>query len=434
MSFLSLALAAGAVLHKVVAQTSSSSTWVPGSLGTWEAVSTRGTAPTGFLAVTSALPLYGAVVVAVAPAPAGSGSGASGVYQFDVASGAWGAFSNVPGALAPLGDLTALGGSVIALGSGGSSGGWGSSISWLPAASWASAAWSAPRSLPGAPSARIGAAGAAFTGTYYLFGGALTSGAGAAVNDLYSLDLADAIFGSVPRGWTQLTATGAAGMPMGRSGHTFTVYSDDVVLFGGRAGDGVTLLNDAWEFTPGNAGAPATAGSLGSAAWTPLASTGAPPPRYGHAAAIIADELYIFGGQGAAGPLADLWVLDIGAGAWSAVTTSGATPLASPLASGVFLGHYLWLAASGATPSGAVSLYRWTATQQPPGSGGAAGAGASVTVILPEAGIQAGLVLTILLLIAVVAITAVTCRRVNHSHSGGHSHNLGSNPNSVVLP
>ena len=40
----------------------------------------------------------------------------------------------------------------------------------------------------------------------------------------------------------------------------------------------------------------------------------APEPRASHDAALLGGDVYLFGGSGADGPLADLWLLD-GAGA-----------------------------------------------------------------------------------------------------------------------
>lgn len=53
---------------------------------------------------------------------------------------------------------------------------------------------------------------------------------------------------------------------------------------------------------------------------------GVPPGRYGHAAVVRGDSLYVFGGQGQFGSLNDLWVFDFVACTWTLVDVIGDPP------------------------------------------------------------------------------------------------------------
>lgn len=96
--------------------------------------------------------------------------------------------------------------------------------------------------------------------------------------------------------WWKRSAPSAAPVP--RVGHAQSAVRDKLLVFGGRTdvsmGEGA--LDDLWSWCPT------------TSAWERLEATaGAPPcPRSFHAATSCGDKLYIFGGCGADGRLADL--------------------------------------------------------------------------------------------------------------------------------
>jgi serine/threonine protein kinase len=81
-------------------------------------------------------------------------------------------------------------------------------------------------------------------------------------------------------------------------------------VFGGRAADGAAL-NDLWRLSVVD----------GALKWSRLHAGGessAPPKRFGGAATVLGQELYVFGGVGSDGAvLGDLWRYHVGGGAWS---------------------------------------------------------------------------------------------------------------------
>ncbi len=91
-------------------------------------------------------------------------------------------------------------------------------------------------------------------------------------------------------GWTE-----AASGPSPRKFPATAAVPGGILLFGGIGADGETA--DTWRYTPADS------------AWTLLAPAASPAPRESHAAATDPEsgEVYVFGGQGPAGEVADLW-------------------------------------------------------------------------------------------------------------------------------
>jgi hypothetical protein len=93
---------------------------------------------------------------------------------------------------------------------------------------------------------------------------------------------------------------------------------DRLIVFGGWNGD---ALSDAWALS-----------LSGAPTWTPITTTGAPPPaRYGHTAIYdpVRDRMVVFGGKGTAGLMNDVWSLSLaGTPAWTQASPSGAPPTA----------------------------------------------------------------------------------------------------------
>ena len=130
-----------------------------------------------------------------------------------------------------------------------------------------------------------------------------------------------------PYTWTTLTPLDWLGLePIGRYTHAaaYDVANDRMLVLGGTAG-APTIFGDAWFYDPDYDG---------SEQWIPAA----PAPREGAAVAYdpVRQRLWLFGGNGYGGPLADLWALDLnGGGQWICVQSM--TPPPPPRAHHTFL-------------------------------------------------------------------------------------------------
>jgi hypothetical protein len=96
--------------------------------------------------------------------------------------------------------------------------------------------------------------------------------------------------------------------------HAAVIYNNCMYIFGGT--NGPTFLNDIWKF------------DLIALSWLPLSTTSVPDARIGHAAVVVGDYMYIYGGLSSFNLLDPaLYRLNLITMVWSAVTTSGASPL-----------------------------------------------------------------------------------------------------------
>jgi hypothetical protein len=122
------------------------------------------------------------------------------------------------------------------------------------------------------------------------------------------------------------TQLSPSGSAPGKYDHTAVVIANKMYVFGGDTA-GIGLANDTWVFDP-------SAGSNGS--WTQLSPSGTPPSvRDGHIATSISSKMYVFGGLTNSGATNDLWVFDTSAGAngsWTQLSPTGTNP--SPRYSG----------------------------------------------------------------------------------------------------
>ena len=109
--------------------------------------------------------------------------------------------------------------------------------------------------------------------------------------------------------WTEVSPAGAR--PLRRCLHTcaYDPVDGSLFLFGGQSNDRARH-DDAWILDTGG--------------WTEVATTG-PAARKFTSAVPLGGEVLLFGGDGG-DPLADLWALDVGAGAWSPADVPGAAP------------------------------------------------------------------------------------------------------------
>lgn len=143
--------------------------------------------------------------------------------------------------------------------------------------------WTCIHVTGAAPHGRIGHSVVMIGPKVYVFGGEAD---GEYFNDLWCFDLSTLV--SKPR-WQQIELPkGVTDRPSPRSAHICVAYKDQLVIFGGI--DGKSHYNDTWVFDTMNK------------AWSELACTGyIPSQREGHAAALVDDIMYVFGGRGVDG-------------------------------------------------------------------------------------------------------------------------------------
>ncbi|KAG0133099.1 hypothetical protein HOY82DRAFT_605170 [Tuber indicum] len=145
----------------------------------------------------------------------------------------------------------------------------------------------------------------------YIFGGQVD---GFFFNDLVAFDLNT--LQSAGSGWEVLVPAREAGadMPASRTNHTIVTWADKLYLFGGT--NGLAWFNDVWSYDPR------------SNSWSQLDCIGyIPSPREGHAAALVGDVMYIFGGRTSEGEdLGDLAAFRISSRRWYTFQNMGPSP------------------------------------------------------------------------------------------------------------
>ncbi|MBI5838327.1 MAG: hypothetical protein HZB25_13900 [Candidatus Eisenbacteria bacterium] len=145
------------------------------------------------------------------------------------------------------------------------------------------------------------------------------------LNDVWALSLSGA------PAWTQLTPSGTPPDTCRGRSAIYDPVRDRMLVYGGYyyAGSSGHWLGDVWQLT-----------LSGSPAWTRLAPSGTPPDaRHMHSAVYdpVGDRMIVFGGQGVAGSLNDVWTLSLsGSPAWSMLTPVGTPPSARNGQSGVY--------------------------------------------------------------------------------------------------
>jgi len=117
--------------------------------------------------------------------------------------------------------------------------------------------------------------------------------------------------------------------PPPRNSHTAVAFGGNIIVFGGfyhntsQVGascnnplDDCLYYNDIWIYMPI------------SDKWTQLMPNGdAPVARWGHSAAVLGEDMYVFGGTIAAGTVInDLWGYNFPYGVWQKLSPSGASP------------------------------------------------------------------------------------------------------------
>lgn len=159
-----------------------------------------------------------------------------------------------------------------------------------------------------------------------IYGGAVNSAGSSLSSQIFGVSHADGTNGQ-PQ-WVPLPSTGTP--PSARWGHAavYDLASDTMIVFGGTAQTGQTILNEVWVLRQATTSAPV---------WQQINPTGIPPsPRCCMAAAYdpVNRRMIIFGGSGfnQTGParFADLWTLTFDSkfltATWQQLNPSGGAP------------------------------------------------------------------------------------------------------------
>ncbi|KAJ7706377.1 hypothetical protein B0H17DRAFT_1156675 [Mycena rosella] len=159
-----------------------------------------------------------------------------------------------------------------------------------------------------APAGRYGHAVTMAAGSkFVVFGGQVD---GEFLNDLWSFDLNSLR----TRATWELCEPTSSERPAQRTGHATITFENRIIVFGGT--DGQYHYNDTWTF------------DLTTRKWSELQCIGfIPSPREGHAAALVDDVIYVFGGRGVDGKdLSDLAAFKISNQRWYMFQNMGPSP------------------------------------------------------------------------------------------------------------
>ncbi|TDL30173.1 galactose oxidase [Rickenella mellea] len=159
-----------------------------------------------------------------------------------------------------------------------------------------------------APAGRYGHAVTMLGTRFFVFGGQVD---GEFLNDLWAFDPNSLKSKAC---WECIKPSSSTEGPACRTGHTCISYGDRIFMFGGT--DGQYHYNDTWAF------------DVNTRQWTELKCIGyIPSPREGHAAAIVDDVIYVFGGRGVDGSaLGDLVAFKISNQRWYMFQNMGPAP------------------------------------------------------------------------------------------------------------
>ncbi|KAI0314774.1 hypothetical protein OF83DRAFT_1267104 [Amylostereum chailletii] len=158
------------------------------------------------------------------------------------------------------------------------------------------------------PVGRYGHAVTMVGSKFFIFGGQVD---GEFLNDLWAFDLNSL---KVKASWEQYEPASGSPKPARRTGHVCITHGEHIIIFGGT--DGQYHYNDTWMF------------DVPTRQWTELTCIGyIPSPREGHAAALVDDVMYVFGGRGIDGKdLSDLTAFKISSQRWFMFQNMGPSP------------------------------------------------------------------------------------------------------------
>ncbi|KAH7339126.1 hypothetical protein B0J17DRAFT_659920 [Rhizoctonia solani] len=153
------------------------------------------------------------------------------------------------------------------------------------------------------PEARFAAGNCMYENKIIMFGG--RTGTGKHLSDIWSFDICSLSQGT-PK-WERIEPAPGSKSPYGRCGHSLVVYGEELYVFGGSAGiySYPRVYNDTWCF------------NMNTRIWTEWGwwRSFAPPSREYHAAAVIGDIMYVFGGSDRTS-LGDTWGFKIPEHRW----------------------------------------------------------------------------------------------------------------------
>ncbi|KAH0607400.1 uncharacterized protein H6S33_002434 [Morchella sextelata] len=171
--------------------------------------------------------------------------------------------------------------------------------------------WSRANTHGARPAGRYGHTINILGSKLYIFGGQVD---GFFFNDLVAFDL-NTLQSNNAR-WEELISANEKNqdVPASRTNHTVVTWMDKLYLFGGT--NGLVWFNDVWSYDPQ------------TNQWTQLDCIGyIPSPREGHAASLVGDVMYIFGGRTSEGDdLGDLAAFRISSRRWYTFQNMGPSP------------------------------------------------------------------------------------------------------------
>ena len=407
-----------------------------GLSGAWELMAPTNAGPA--LAYRGATASTGSFVVTANDTDGADGGsvGATRAYSYDIAQNVWRAWPDLPGAGAADPFALDIGGQVFVIDETNLN-----NVAFIDASAARSRigqTWTAPAGITGGPVGRFGMRVAAFGPILYSFGGVEVA-TGVTHNDMFACGAGTIITGQTlpPPSWSQVAADGLAGFPPGRVGYNMFTFGTVIILFGG-----VNVLPSApagtlpdvcfspatsslcefhhhvWAFRPGNPGPPSEMVVTG-AQWSLLSGGGgvAPTGRFDATGGALGDQFFIFGGTTAAGPSAELWAFNLVSQTFGLVAPSSPAPGASTdlgYGLGALIGRHIYhysqpIDAAGMPIPGGGQLWRWAPSASSGGPPAAAAAACAANAAIVN-GHTAGIAISVLLLVAVTALTTMTAQ------------------------
>ncbi|KAI0095103.1 hypothetical protein BDY19DRAFT_879808 [Irpex rosettiformis] len=158
------------------------------------------------------------------------------------------------------------------------------------------------------PAGRYGHAVCMVGSKFFVFGGQVD---GECLNDLWAFDLNSLRTKAM---WEKIELAEGSLRPAQRTGHVCVSYGEKIIIFGGT--DCQYHYNDTWVF------------DTTTNTWSELTCIGfTPSPREGHAAALVDDVVYVFGGRGVDGKdLGDLGAFKLSNQRWYMFQKMGPAP------------------------------------------------------------------------------------------------------------